>query len=288
VKRRDFITLLGGAAAARPCVSRAQQATLPVIGFIIDGSVDAWRDELANFRRGLAETGYVEGRNVAIEYRASEGQNDKLPGLAVDLVRGRVRVIAGMGSTVALRVAKAVTSTIPIVFAMRGDPVQVHITGSTVLARDQLQIRLQLLHDVVPTANVFGLIVNPDNLGAVFTPGDYVSFGSTWRMPVELAQETVSSWGGGIEIAQARTVGDFDAAFASLAEKRVNALTTQSDPLFRSGYERLLALAARYAIPMNLDVRGLVSYTTNATDSYRQAGRYAGRILKGEKPADIR
>ena len=178
---------------------------------------------------------------------------------------------------------------------MGADPVQLgivdglsrpggNITGVASLSADQLQKRLQLLHDAVPMAKIFGLIINPDNFGRT---------SSGRRTPVELAQEAVSRWGGTVEIAQARTIGDFDAAFASLAEKQINALATQADTLFRSGHERLVALAARYAIPMisavqaSTRVGGLMSYSANPTDNLRQAGRYAGRILKGEKPAEL-
>jgi putative ABC transport system substrate-binding protein len=206
-----------------------------------------------------------------------------------------VALIAAIGNNLPARAAKNATSTIPIVFYMGADPVQLgivdglnrpggNITGVTTLAADQIQKRLQLLHDAVPTAKVFGFIVNPDNF-------DRTSSGRL--TPVELAQDAVSSWGGTVEFAQARTVGEFDAAFASLAERRINALATQSDSLFGSGHERLVALAARYAIPMILHavasakVGGLMSYNANLTDILRQAGRYAGRILKGEKPADL-
>jgi putative tryptophan/tyrosine transport system substrate-binding protein len=283
MRRREFIAGLGGA-VAWPLVPRAQQPAMPAIGIL--GSTRAEAGRVSAFMQGLKDTGFIEGQNIAIEAHWANDQYDRLPAMAAELVRARVRLIFATGNNLTARVVTGATSTIPIVFATGGDPVQLHITGFTVLAHDHLQIRLQLLHDAVPTAKVFGLIINPDNFGPV-------PFGLGRRMPDELAQDVVSSWGGTIEIAQARTVGDFDAAFASLAERRINALTTQSDTLFRSGHERLVALAARYAIPMILHAAaltrfgGLMSYTVNATDSYRLAGRYAGRILKGEKAADI-
>jgi putative ABC transport system substrate-binding protein len=204
--------------------------------------------------------------------------------MAAELVRARVALIFAIGNNLPARAAKAATSKIPIVFSMGADPVQLgivdglsrpggNITGATGLYADQLQKRLQLLHDAVPTAKVFGLIINPDQFGRTSSSG---------RTPVELAQNAVSNWGGTIEIAEARTVGDFDAAFASLAERRINALATQSDSLFGSGgYERLVALAARYAIPMislhpaSTKVGGLMSYVSSAPDSLR-----AGRPLR--------
>jgi putative ABC transport system substrate-binding protein len=234
--------------------------------------------------QGLKDTGFVEGQNMAIVAHWANDQYDRLSAMVVELVRARVGLIFATGNMTA-RVVTSSTRTIPTVFATGGDTVQLHITGFTELARDRLQIRLQLLHDAIPTAKVFGLIINPDNLAPV-------PFGLGARPPVEFAQDAVRSWGGRIEIGQARTVGDFDAAFASLAERQINALTTQSDTLFRSSHERLVALAARYAIPMTLHVSALttfgghLSYTASAKDIYRQAGRYAGRILKGENPAD--
>ena len=215
--------------------------------------------------------------------------------MAAELVRARVALIHATGNYLPARAAKNATSTIPIVFAMGADPVQLgivdglsrpggNITGVSMLSADQLQKRLQLLHDAIPAARIFGLIINPDNFGRTSSGG---------RTPVELAQDAVSSWGGTIEVARARTVGDFDAAFASLAERRINALAPQSDTLFRSGIERLLALAARYAIPMisgvaaSTKLGGLMSYSQDRVDGLREAGHYAGRILKGEKPGDL-
>jgi putative ABC transport system substrate-binding protein len=215
--------------------------------------------------------------------------------MAAELVRARVALIFAWGNNLPARAAKNATATIPIAFAMGADPVQLgivdglsrpggNITGATGLAADQLQKRLQLLHDAVPTAKVFGLIINPDQFGRTSSGG---------RTPVELARDAVSTWGGTVEVAQARTVGDYDVAIASLAERRINALATSSDALFGSGQERLVALAASYAIPMifattaSTKIGGLMGYSADASDNPRQVGRYAGRILKGEKPADL-
>jgi putative ABC transport system substrate-binding protein len=292
MKRRTFIAALGSA-AAWPLAAQAQQRSLRVIGIL--GSTTGEPDALSAFMQGLKDTGFVEGQNIAIEARWANDQYDRLPAMAAELVRARVALITAVGNNLPARAAKNATSTIPIVFMMGADPVQLgivdglsrpggNITGVTTLAADQLQKRLQLLHDAVPAAKVFGLIINPDNFGRT---------SSGRRTPVELAQDAVSSWGGTIEVAQARTVSDFDAAFASLAEKRINALATQADTLFRSRHERLVALAARYAIPMILGIAastkvgGLMSYSQDRLDGPRQAGRYAGRILNGEKPGDL-
>ena len=294
LQRREFIAGLGGA-AAWPLAARAQQRALPVVGILGPTTAESFALGVTAFMQGLKDTGFVEGQNIAVEAHWANDQYDRLPAMAAELVRAQVALIAALGNNLPARAAKTATSRIPIVFTMGADPVQLgivdglsrpggNITGVTVLAADQIQKRLQLLHDAVPMAKVFGFIVNPDNFGRTSSGG---------RTPIELAQEAVTSWGGTIEVARARTVGDFDAAFASLAEKRINALATASDTLFASGHERLVALAARYAIPMILNavasakVGGLMSYYADPTDSYRQAGRYAGRILRGEKPADL-
>ena len=295
MNKREFITLFGGAAAAWPLAAHAKQRTLPVIGILGNATAEYMAPSVSAFTQGLRDAGFVEGQNIAIEAHWAGDQYDRLPAMAVELVRARVALIAAMGNNLPARAAKNATSTIPIVFMMGADPVQLgivdglsrpggNITGVTALSADQVQKRLQLLHDAVPAAKVFGLIINSDNFGRTSSSG---------RTPVELAQDAMNSWGGTIEVARARTVGDFDAAFASLAQRRIDALATQSDTLFGSNHERLVALAARYAIPMILNsaaspkVGGLMSYYANATVSYRQAGRYAGRILKGEKPADL-
>src|SRR5262249_29212346 len=224
-------------------------------------------------------------------------QYDRLPAMAADLVRARVALIFATGNNLPARAAKSATTTIPIVFAMGADPVQLrlvdglsrpggNITGVTTLASDALQKRLQLLHDAVPAAKVFGLIVSPDNFGAT---------SSRERTPVESTQDAVRTWDGTLHVAQARAVAEFDAAFASLADKRIDALVTSSDALFAftSARDQLVALAAQHAVPMihssteAAKAGGLMSYTANAADTFRQARLYPARILKGEKPPDL-
>ena len=295
MKRRDFIALLGGAATAWPLAARAQQRTLPVIGILGDSTAESVTTRLLAFMRGLKETGFVEGQNVAIEFRWANDDYDRLPELAADLVRRRVSLIVTLGTNLPARAAKSATTTIPSVFFMGADPVQLgvvaslnrpggNITGVSGLGIDLIQQRLQLLHDLVPNAKAFGLLLNPDNLGPTSSAG---------RTNLELAQDAMRIWGGTVHVTHARTVADFDAAFASLAEKRIGALVTGADALFNSGRERLVALAAQYAVPMVYVSResavagGLMSYSASATDGLRQAGLYAGRILKGEKPADL-
>jgi putative tryptophan/tyrosine transport system substrate-binding protein len=295
MQRRAFITLLGGAAAAWPIAARTQQAgRMPVIGILGSSTVAGYAARMPSFMLGLKEIGFVEGQNVVIEYRWADDQNDRLPEIAADLVRARASLIVTLGNNLAARAATTATTTIPVVFFMGADPVQMgfvaslnrpggNITGVAVLVGDQIQKRLQLLRDV-SSAKVFGLLLNPDNSGPTSSAG---------RTNLELTQDTVRVWGGAVEVAYARTVEDFDAAFASLAERRIEALVTSADTLFNSGRERLIALAARYAIPTiysspeSTRAGGLLSYNANLADAFRQVGRYAGRILKGEKPADL-
>jgi putative ABC transport system substrate-binding protein len=295
MQRRTFITLLGGAAAAWPLAARAQRSRMPVIGILCSGTAETHSPRLIYFLQGLKEIGFVEGQNVAIEYRWADDQYDRLPAMAAELVRARVSLIAAISTNLPTRAAKGATTTIPIVFNMGADPVALglvdglsrpggNITGVTTLAADQIQKRLQLLHDAVPAAKVFGLIINPDNFGRT---------SSAARTPLELSQEAVRAWGGTLHVAQARAIGEFDAAVASLVEKRIDALATQSDALFSSGRERLIALAAQYAVPMILPGAGgakagaLMGYSASDSYSMRDTGRYTGRILKGEKPADL-
>jgi len=299
IRRRDVITLLGGAAAMSsslwPLAARAQQRTLPVIGILGSSTAESLATRLPVFKQALKETGFVESQNVTIEHRWANDEYDRLPDMAADLVRRRVSLIAAIGNNLPARAAKSATTTIPIVFHMGADPVQLglvaslnkpggNITGVTALTSDATQKRLQLLHDLVPNAKVFGLLLNPENLGPT---------SSADRTQIELVENAVRIWGGTLHVAHARAVGDFDAAFAGLAEKRVDALVTAADGLFTSGLERQVALAAQHAIPMvhfsreSAIAGGLMSYNASFTDSYRQAGLYAGRILKGEKPADL-
>jgi putative ABC transport system substrate-binding protein len=292
MRRRQFIALLGGAAAAWPLAARAQH--MPVIGVLGSPTAASWAARFAAFRNGLKEAGFVEGQNLAIESRWADDHYDRLPGMAAELVRKRVSLIAAIGNNLPARAAKAATTQIPIVFAMGADPVQLgvaaslsrpggNITGVTVLAGELIQKRVQLLHDIVPAAKVFELIDTPENLGAE----------STGRSGLDLAQEVVGVVGGSLHVVQVRTVADFDAAFANLVDKHVDAAFTSADSVFSSGLERLISLAAQYRLPMIYvsseftRAGGLASYSASATDGYRQAGLYAGRILKGAKPSEL-
>ena len=280
LKRREFVALLGGAAAAWPLAVRAQ--AMPVVG-VLDSS-----DAVAAFRGGLSEAGYVEGRNVAIELRAT-GQNDRLPALAAELVRHPVTVIAAL-SGFAAYAAKAATTTIPVVFSIGGDPVELglvgslnrpggNVTGATFFAAQLLQKQIGLLHELVPKAAVLGFLVNPDNP----------------RAPADVGRVQAAARNLGLEthVVNAATERDIDAAFASLARRRADALVVGGDALSSRASASIAALAARHAIPMISGTReiaeagGLMSYAASRTAAYRQSGIYAGRILKGEKPGDL-
>jgi putative ABC transport system substrate-binding protein len=267
---------------------------MPMIGILGSTTAQGQPAATAAFMQGLKEAGFIEGQNVAIEARWADDRYDQLPAMATELVRARVALIAAIGNSLPARAAKSATPTTPIVFAMGADPVQLglvaslnkpggNITGTTSLSVDINQKRLQLIHDLLPNAKVFGHLINPDNLPP----------SSVGRTAVELAQNTARLWGVTVQVAQARTVADFDAAFAGLAEKRIDGLLVGSEALFTSSSDRLVALAARHRIPAVYNATeaaragGLMSYMASLTDRYRQAGRYAGRILKGEKPADL-
>jgi putative ABC transport system substrate-binding protein len=291
--RRKFITMLGGA-AAWPLAASAQQPTTPVIGFLGLGSPAPKSRPVtalvATFRQGLSEAGYVEDRNVAIEYRWAENQFDRLPALAADLVRRQVSVIFANGIRAALA-AKAATTTIPIVFSTNADPVQFglvaslsrpggNLTGMSLLSGEVGPKRLELLHEVVPAATIIGLLLNPTN-------------------PVTEAflrdqQAAARILGLRLHVLYASTERDFDAAFATLVEVRAGGLVIGQDAFFASRSEQLAVLALRHAVPAIYQYRefvaagGLMSYVGSGTDSgWRQAGVYTGRILKGEKPADL-
>jgi putative ABC transport system substrate-binding protein len=269
MKRREFITLLGGAAAAWPLAARAQQPTLPVIGFLGSASPELWTDRLRGFRQGLSESGYVEGRNVTIEFRWAEGQNDRLPTLAAELVRGQVSVIAAIGSTPAALAAKTATSTIPIVFTTAADPAAVglvaslnrpggNVTGVTTLSAELASKRLELLHEVVPMATIVALLVNPTSTNLA-------------ESAVTELQAAARTLGLQLHVLHASTKRDFDMAFASLAQLRAGGLVITADAFFTSQMEQLAALAVRHAVPTIYQWRkfvtagGLMSYGGDVT-----------------------
>ena len=289
LKRREFITLLGGAAAAWPLAARAQQSAMPVIGFLHPASPDTYTDRLRAFRQGLKEVGFVEGENVAIEYRWAENQFDRLPALATELVRRPVAVIVTTGGPVPALAAKSASPTVPIIFAVH--PVRLGLVAS--LARpggnatginffsDELTAkRLELLRELVPAATRVAVLVNPANAAA--TP--------TMLPNVEAAARAM---GLQIQVVNANTSGEIDAAFATLTRVRPDALFVTGGPFLLSRRVQLALLAARHAVPASYGSReyvefgGLMSYGTSLTDVLRQVGVYAGRILKGAKPADL-
>src|SRR5262245_1777540 len=289
-KRREFINLLGGAAAAWPVAARAQQPAIPVIGYLDLGSSGASTKFAAAFRQGLSETGYVEGRNVAIEYRWADGQYDRLPMLADDLARRQVTVIAACGTSAPGLAAKAATSAIPIVFQTGGDPIQdglvtsMNRPGGNVTGVSRLSValepkRLELLREFVPSATVIALLVNPINPRS--------------ELVVQHMQEAARALGLRLQVITANNEGELDAAFAGLVPLRVAALLVAQEPSYRNLRAQITTLASRHGIPTMYPTRdyavvgGLVAYDANPLDSYRQVGIYAGRILNGEKPADL-
>jgi putative ABC transport system substrate-binding protein len=290
IRRREFITLLGGA-AAWPLAARAQQPAMPVVGYLGSSSPAAETPFVAAFVQGLKEAGYVEGRNVAIEYRWAEGQNDRLPALAAELARRQVTVIATPGSTPGALAAKAATTTIPIVFETGVDPVAAglihtlsrpggNVTGVTTMSVEIGPKRLELLHELVPTATVIALLINPTNpVLAEALSRD--------------AQAAARALGLQVHVLHASTEGEIEAAFAALLKLRAGGLVIGADQFFNSRSEQLAALAFRHAVPAIYQYRefttagGLGSYGGSLTDACRLAGVYAGRILNGEKPEDL-
>jgi putative tryptophan/tyrosine transport system substrate-binding protein len=289
LKRREFITVIGGMAAAWPLVAGAQQPAMPVVGWLSSASPNGSSNFTAAFRAGLAETGYVEGQNVTIEYRWAENHNDRLTSLVVDLVNKRVAVIVASAIRATLA-AKSATTQIPIVFATANDPVQFglvasfnrpggNITGVAYLTAELGEKRLAILHDLIPRANVFGVIVNPNNANA--------------ESNVKNLQGAALAIGAQSVIANAATEDDFDAAISMLVRQRVQAALVLNDPLFTDRRDRLVSLVTRHEIPAIyplrefVDAGGLMSYAASVADAHRQAGVYAGRILKGAKPADL-
>jgi putative ABC transport system substrate-binding protein len=288
MKRRELLLLLGGAMTAARAV-RAQQKAMPVIGFLHSASPGPYAPNVAAFRQGLSETGYVEGQNLAIEYRWAEGHYDRLPALVADLVGLKVHVIAA-GSAPSALAAKSATSTIPIVFTSGGDPVAAglvaslarpggNLTGVSIMGAELTPKQLELLSELAPQFGVFALLVNPN----------YPSVDHEIRD----AQEAARAKGVQLHILKATTESEIDAAFGTLLQLQGGALVVGVDPFFFSRSEQLVALAARHAVPAIYGLRewvlagGLISYGLSLTDAYRQIGNYAGRILNGAKPADL-
>ena len=288
MKRREFITLLGGAAVAWPLAARAQQPTTPVVGFLSSGTPEGLAHLTSAFREGLNEAGYVEGRKVTIEYRWAEGQYDRLPALAADLVR-QVTVLAATTTPAALA-AKRATSTIPIVFTIGADPIAIglvdslsrpsgNVTGVNNYLSDLGSKRLELLRELVPNAAVIGVLVNPNFPDAESQSKDL--------------KEAARKLGQQVHVVNANSENDFERAFATFVQLQARVLLVTVDPLFNSRREQLVALAARHKIPTMYFGRefvlagGLMSYAANLADGYRQAGIYVGRILKGARPADL-
>ncbi len=289
MRRREFITLIGGGAVAWPLTARAQQAAMPVIGFLDPTSLEKYKPFVLAFHNGLRDVGFVEGSNVIIEYRWAEGHYDRLPKLAADLTRLPAAVIVATGITAA-RAAVAATETIPIVFNTGGDPVKFglvhslnkpggHVTGVASLGKTLVAKHLELIHEIIPRAETLVFVVNPNNAVAALDTGD-----------VETAARSL---GQQLIVVNASGEGDIDAAFKTVVERHASALLMQLDPFFQSRQDQFVSLATRLGIPMISYWRdfaaagGLMSYGTSLSDALRLIGTYAGRILKGEKPSDL-
>src|SRR5262245_1958356 len=290
MRRREFITLLGGAAAAWPLAAHAQQPALPVIGYLDPRSPDTMAGRLRAFRHGLKDSGFVEGENVAIEYRWAEGQYARLPELAAELDRRKVAVIVASGGRAPTLAAKAATTTIPVVFVTGEDPVKIgivtslarpggNLTGVNFLAAELAPKRLELLRVLVPGAVRVAVFVNPNNPAADIT--------------LKELDAAARAMGLQIQVLTASTSREIDAAFATFVRERPGALFLSAEPLFSSRSVQLVLLAAFHRVPTmfsgreNVEAGGLMSYGPNIADAYRQLGAYAGRILKGAKPADL-
>jgi putative ABC transport system substrate-binding protein len=290
MRRRSFLAALGGAAAAWPLAARAQQPAMPVIGFLNPTSPDAAADRLRGFRQGLKDTGYVEGETAAIEYRWGEGQFDRLPALATELARRQVAVIAAIGNATAMA-ANAATKTIPIVFLATEDPVKLGLvtslarpsgnaTGINFYTGELTAKRLELLHELVPMATRVAVLVNPANA-------------STTETTLRDVAAPARAMGLQIQVLNASTSSEINAVFAMFVREPPDALFVGLDPFLNSRRVQLVNLASRHALPAtfsnrdNAEAGGLMSYGANIADAYRQVGVYAGRILKGAKPADL-
>jgi putative tryptophan/tyrosine transport system substrate-binding protein len=290
MRRREVISLIGGAVAAWPFTAHAQQKAMPVIGWLSSGSPGPFAPFVAAFHQGLSETGYVEGQNVAIEYRWAEGRYDRLPALAADLVDSKVELIATSGGTSPALAAKSATLTIPIVFETGADPVERglvaslarpggNLTGFAILTAELMPKRLELLSEMIPQAKMIALLANPNNLAAE-------------RMMRDV-QEAARAKGVQLQILRAGAENEFETAFAALVQLHAEGLLVGNDPFFFSRRDELVALAARHAVPAMYEWRefaaagGLISYGTSFAAVNRQVGVYAGRILKGTKPADL-
>jgi len=288
IRRRDFITLLGGV-AAWPLAARAQQPGPLVVGVLNFVSLEAYADRIASFRQGLKDTGFVEGQGLLLEYRSADGHIERLPALAADLINQKVAVIFTLGGETATSAAKAATSTIPIVFAIGGDPVagglikslsrpEANLTGVSFYSDQLAGKRVELLRDLLPQAKSVAILT---------------SFNT--RLQSDLHELTVASSANGIQVVvlDIRTEQDIDAAFASIVQQRIDALLVQNDAYLNSRRDQIIALAARHRIPAiyayreHIQAGGLISYGTNVTEMYRPAGVYVGRILKGTKPAEL-
>jgi putative ABC transport system substrate-binding protein len=289
MRRREFITLLGGAAAAWPLAARAQQGAIPVVGYLYPGTPETSGGLTSAFRKGLSEAGFVEGRNVAIEYRYGNNQPERFSELAADLARRQVAVIAAVGASATALAAKNSTTTIPVIFEVGADPVQLglvaslnrpggNVTGISSMNAEIGPKRLGLLHELLPKAARFGYLSNP-------TP-------ATEQTVADL-RAAATTLGAALEVLQVFTNRDIDAAIGSVAEKRIDALIVAPTQLFTNRRVQLATLAVRYAVPTIYSDReiaeagGLISYSSNVTDLFRQTGIYTGRVLKGEKPTDL-
>jgi putative ABC transport system substrate-binding protein len=290
MRRREFVTIVLGAAVARPLSARAQQSALPVVGFLGSGSQESDAFRMAAVRQGLAEAGYVEGRNVAFQHRRAEDHYERLPALAIELVRRDVAVIVAIGGNTSAAAAKSATATIPIVFAIGGDPIKMgfvaslnrpggSMTGVSFLNDALVEKQFEIVHETVPKAALIGFLVNPANLNA--------------DSDVKNVLAAADSVGRKVSVVQAQTDSELELAFGTLVQQRAGALLVGSDPFFGNRRDKLVEFPVRHKIPGFYALRefatigGLMSYGTSITEAHRIAGVYAGRILKGEKPADL-